>query len=400
MTSPDVLPQRVDFGIVGGGIIGLALAYELARRDRGVVVFDDATRPGNATHAAAGMVAAAAESEIEHAGFIELRRHSRALYPEFVQRLEADSGVDCAFRTRGTILVALDRDHRAEIDRLRQIVREQGFDAIALTAREISELEPNLSGRVVEGLRLPRDFHIDQRRLMHALERAATQLGVIVTTDATVERVETGGRLSGHRGDASHGDHFDVQCDQVVVAAGSWASVDLQLPFAPLPVRPVRGQVVRLHADALLQHVVRTPDVYIVPHADGELVVGASVEEQGFDPQPTAGAVLDLLRHAWRALPALYDAPLLEISVGFRPTARDHLPIIGRLGGCIAVATGHYRNGILLAPGTAQLLAQLLCEDVEHEVLRHFDPQRFVTQGAVGRPTRRPSKGESCVESA
>jgi glycine oxidase len=386
MTSPPALPQRVEFGIVGGGIIGLALAYELASRDRGVVVFDDARRAGNATHAAAGMVAAAAESEIEHAGFIELRRLSRALYPEFVKRVEADSGVDCAFRTRGTILVALDRDQSVEIARLREIVSEQGFDTVALSGREVLELEPNLSGRVVEGLRLPHDFHIDQRRFMQALRRAAKRSGALVTTDATVERVDTGGRVSGRRGDAASAERFDVRCDQVVVAAGSWTSVDLRLPFEPLPVRPVRGQVVRLQADDVLRHVVRTPDVYLVPHADGELVVGASVEEQGFDANPTAGAVLDLLRHAWRALPALYDAPLHEIAVGFRPTARDHLPIIGRLRGCTAVATGHYRNGILLAPGTARLLAQLLCEDFEHELLRWFDPQRFAVQGALQAP--------------
>ena len=385
------LPRRVEFGIVGGGIIGLSLAYELARRNRRVIVFDDAGRAGNASHAAAGMVAAAAESEMEHRGFIELRRWSRTLYPEFVRGVEAATGIDCAFRQHGTIVVALDRDHGVEVARLQVIVREQGFDAVPLTAREVLELEPNLSGRVVEGLRLAQDFHIDQRRLVQALRQGAEQASAWVTSDAIVECVDTDGNVRGRRG-ATASQHFEVRCDQVVVAAGSWSAVDLELPFEALPVRPVRGQVVRLQAAHALRHVVRTPDVYLVPHAGGELVLGASVDEQGFDARPSAGAVLDLLRHAWRALPMLSECPLLEISVGFRPAARDHLPILGRIAPRVCVATGHYRNGILLAPATARVLGQLLCDDVEHELLRDFAPQRFAP--------RRTPRGESCRESA
>lgn len=394
MTTTVVLPQRVEFGIVGGGIIGLALAYELAARGRRVVVLDDASRAGNASDAAAGMVAAAAEHEMEHAGFIELRRFSRAAYPDFVRRVQTDSGIDCAFRTEGTILVALDRDHAVELERIRAIVTEQGFDAQPLGPAEILDLEPNLSGRVVGGVRLPDDFHIDQRRFMQALRSAACGRGVLVASGACVERVDTDGHVQGRQGEGTSAARFEMHCEHVVVAAGSWSASGLELPGAPLPVRPVRGQILRLQAQALLHHVVRTPDVYLVPHAAGELVVGASVEEQGFDARPTAGAVHDLLRHAWRALPALYDAPLLEIGVGFRPTARDHLPILGRLSSHVAVATGHYRNGILLAPGTALLMSALLCDDDEHELLRHFEPQRFGRASAGSQP-----QGESCLES-
>lgn len=392
--STVALPQRTEFGIVGGGIIGLALAYELATRGRHVVVLDDAARAGNASDAAAGMVAAAAEHEMEHAGFIELRRFSRAAYPEFVRRVESDSGIDCAFRTEGTLLVALDRDHRVELERIRDIVTEQGFDAQPLDPAEVLDLEPNLSGRVVGGVRLPDDFHIDQRRFMQALRRAATERGVRIASAACVESVDTDGLVRGWQGEGTSAARFEMRCEQVVVAAGSWSASGLELPGTPLPIRPVRGQILRLQAEGLLHHVVRTPDVYLVPHAGGELVVGASVEEQGFDARPTAGAVHDLLRHAWRALPALYDVPLLEVGVGFRPTARDHLPILGRLSSRVAVATGHYRNGILLAPGTALLLSALLCDGDEHELLRHFGPQRFGRGSAASQ-----TQGETCLES-
>ncbi len=396
MSASVGLPAHTEFGIVGGGIIGLSVAYELTRRGRRVVVLDDGSRAGVATHAAAGMIAPAAESEMEHSELVELRRLSHALYPEFVQHVEADSGVDCAFRTDGTLVVALDRDHAVEIERLREIVTDQGFETHALSAREVLEIEPNVSGRVVQGLRLPQDFHVDQRSLVRALRVALARTGALLASDVVVERVERNGTITGSRRDAPTPERFEIHCDQVVVSAGSWTPVELELPFAPLPVRPVRGQVVRLHAAAALRHVVRTPDVYLVPHAAGELIVGASVEEQGFDARPTAGAVLDLLRHAWRALPVLYDAPLTEIAVGFRPTARDHLPIFGRWSSRIAVATGHFRNGILLAPGTARLLAQLLCDGVEHQLLRVFAPQRFSERGAGG---ARDPRGESCIES-
>lgn len=395
MTASVVLPERVEFGIVGGGIIGLALAYELATRGRHVVVLDDAARAGNASDAAAGMVAAAAEHEMEHEGFIALRRWSRAAYPEFVRRVEADSGVDCAFRTEGTILVALDRDHRVELERIRGIVSDQGFETQSLGTTEVLDLEPNLSGRVVGGVRLPDDFHIDQRRFMQGLRHAAEGRGALVASGACVERVDKDGHVQGRQGDGESAARFELRCEHVVVAAGSWSAVGLELPYAPLPVRPVRGQILRLQAEGVLHHVVRTPDVYLVPHTGGELVVGASVEEQGFDARPTAGAVHDLLRHAWRALPVLYDAPLMEIGVGFRPTARDHLPILGRLSSHVAVATGHYRNGVLLAPGTALLMAALLCDDDEHELMRPFAPQRFEHAGASAKP-----QGESCIESA
>jgi len=375
MNDAREIPSSVDVVIVGGGIIGLALAHELTVRHRSVVVLDDGQRAGNATRASAGMIAPAAEADVELPGLCEFRQWSHSLYPEFIARLEEVSGLQCDFRREGTLLVSLDRDHTADLERLRGIMHEQGFTTQPLTAAEVFEMEPGLSPRVVGGVLLPQDFHIDQRKFVAALHRAVTRAGGVVATDVVVEKVEPAGDVEGHGLDGSA--PFQVRGKQVVIAAGSWSNVGLESPCAGLPLRPVRGQVLRLHAPGLLQHVVRTPDVYLVPHGEGQLVIGASVEEQGFDSRPTAGAVLDLLRHAWRAIPGIYDLPLLEVSAGFRPCSRDHRPMIGRVQGHVFAATGHYRNGVLLAPGTARMLGLLLCDEAAPELMQHFDPQRF-----------------------
>jgi glycine oxidase len=191
-----------------------------------------------------------------------------------------------------------------------------------------------------------------------------------------VDALEADGRLQATR--RADGQVHDLVSRDVVLAGGSWSNVGLRGVAAHLPLRPVKGQILRLHGAALLHRVVRTPDIYLIPHRAGHLIVGASVEEQGFDHVPTAGATFDLLRHAWRALPGIYDVSLQEINVGFRPTIRDHRPVIGRLGGTrVVVATGHYRNGILQAAGTARLVADLVCDGTDSPWLRAFSPDRF-----------------------
>jgi glycine oxidase len=171
---------------------------------------------------------------------------------------------------------------------------------------------------------------------------------------------------------------FAVGCDVAVLAAGAWSSQDVAWPAPPLGVRPVKGQLVRLHGRDLLRHVVRAPQVYLVPREGGDLVVGATMEEQGFDPTPTAGAVMDLLWNARLIVPAIYDLQLAEVDVGFRPATRDHLPVIGATDvRGLYVATGHFRHGVLLAPVTAGLLADLIVEGRLEQSLAPFRPQRL-----------------------
>lgn len=392
MSAAQDVPARASAVVVGGGIIGLAIAEELGERGLDVVVLDDGGKPGNATHASAGMIAPAAESDVELPGLCEFRQWSHGLYPKFVERVERLSGIQCGFRTDGTLLVALDRDQREEVERLRNIMEDQGFSPQALGPDQVLQMEPNLSRRVVGGLLLEHDYNIDQRRLVEALRVAIDRHGGRVLSGALVERVRPAGVVEGRFHAGRGGGRFRVEGENVVVAAGSWSNVDLDSPCAPLPLRPVKGQVLRLRAPELLRRVVRTPDIYMVPHAGGDLVLGATVEEQGFDAQPTAGATFDMLRHAWRALPGIYDLPIAELSVGFRPVARDHLPVLGRITPGVCVATAHYRNGILLAPGTARILGRLICDGAEHALLEHFDPARFGTLSGRSLQAARPRR--------
>ena len=366
------LPVRVPVAVVGGGIIGLTIAYELLRRGVEAVVLERGDGHESAAWASAGMLAPAAEAEIELPGLVDLRRRSRAMYPEFIAELESRTGARCDFRTDGTLLVALDADDAAELERLRVIVTEQDFAVRPLDPDAVLALEPHLVSRLRGGLLLEEDAHVDPRRLLQALAHA---LGPRLVHGAQVQDLEPDGTL---RGKFADGHGFTLAAGQVVVAAGSWTHFGLRSPCASLPLRPVKGQSLHLRGPRLLRRVLRTPQIYLVPRGADALILGATVEEQGFDAAPTAGAALDLLRFAWRALPGIYDLELAEHCVGMRPAARDHLPVIGRMGDTrVVVATGHFRNGILLAPVTAHIVADLIVEDRRDPALDWLGPERF-----------------------
>jgi glycine oxidase len=220
---------------------------------------------------------------------------------------------------------------------------------------------------------------VDPRALCLGLERAATRCGCNVETGAVVRAVETAGdgRLV-VRGVRSDGASFALVTTTVVLAAGAWSMHELTLPIERLSLRPVKGQLVRLRGAQLLRHVVRTPHVYIVPRADGQLLIGATMEEMGFDTTPTAGATMDLLRRSWQALPGIYDLEFVEVSVGLRSAVDDHLPVVGatEVPG-LYLACGHFRHGVLLAPATAHYLARWIVEQREPAELSSFAPRRI-----------------------
>jgi glycine oxidase len=354
----DPLPARSEAVVVGGGVVALAVAYELARRGLQVLVLARDDLPGVATRAAAGMLAPTSEADLTEGPVVELELDSLGRYPGFVAGLEALTGRACGYRTEGTLWVALDRDQLGELDRLAAFQRAKGLAAERLDAEAVTAREPHVSGRAIAGLFVAGDHQVDPRALAGALEAAVEKLGGRSARGCRVTRVEhAAGGVRGVAGETRAGQPFTVACDVAVLAAGAWSG-EVDAPVPPLGLRPVKGQLVRLRGPALLRHVVRTPEVYLVPRHDGELLVGATMEEQGFDAQPTAGAVLDLLREGWRLVPGVYDLAVAEISVGFRPVVRDHLPVIGATGvPGLYVATGHFRNGVLLAPATAQHLA-------------------------------------------
>lgn len=358
----DHTAQSADVVVMGGGIIGLSVAYEAIRAGYRVIVLERERVGAGAGRVAAGMVALAMEAaEVRDRHFADLAAESCRLYPEFVRAIEADSDRPCGYRTEGSLLVALHQDHQAELERTRALQKALGIEAQRLGRTDVLQREPGLSPRVTGGLFMANDYQVDPRALCEALALAIVRRGGSVVPGANVTEIATDGRGNSKVSYECEGVRTLARAQIVVVAAGSWSNELLALAGEKLPLRPVKGQTLRLRGEALIRHVVRTPDVYLVPRANGELVVGATTEDQGFDHRPMAGAVLDLLLAAWRVLPGIYDLEVTELSVGFRPALRDNLPAIGpsKTKG-LFVATGHYRHGVLLAPATARLLVQWL----------------------------------------
>lgn len=411
-----------DTVVIGGGVIGLSVAYEAACRGLDALVIERDRPGGGATPVAAGMLAPVSEAEPTEPALLELGLASARLYPEFVERLEEDSGQPTHYERCGTLAVGLDRDDLEELDHLAASQRQMGLEVRRLGAREVRELEPRLSPKVVGGYLVEEDGQVDPRALSAALVEAIARRGGEIWAPAEVteliredeesdggdernsgevegsdgedegsngvgagavlgvrvERSATDAGTGASAGAAPRAETVTVEAGAVVVAAGAWSARALDA-LGDLPMRPVKGQVLRLRGEAgLLHHVVRTPEVYVVPRPTGEIVVGASVEEQGFDESVTAGVIMDLLEDAWEVFPGLYDLELTELSAGLRPALRDNLPAIGPtvIDG-LFLATGHYRNGILLAPVTARLLVDSIATGAVPDELRPFLPDRF-----------------------
>lgn len=365
--------------IVGGGVIGLSAAWRLARAGAEVTVIERDRAGYASSRVAAGMLAPIAEVGHGHGdeALMRFARASLARYPSFAAELEHDADLPVFLEARGTLFVALDRDDAESIRRAYEFRRSLGVPVEWLPGARAREIEPLLAPRATAAMRIPDDRQIDARALVTALARACTRRGVTIREGSAVERVNVrDGAVVGVRVDDA-----DVDADVVVMAAGAWSGAIGGIPAgAVAPVRPVKGQIVRLQGTGgfALTHVIRTPRVYILPKPDGSVLVGATQEEAGFDARPTAGGVKHLLEHAWEVLPATYELPFETVEVGFRPAARDHLPIIGATGTHgLVMATGHFRGGILLAPATADALVEGIAKGRFGDEVAAFSPTRF-----------------------
>jgi glycine oxidase len=354
--------RNFDAVFVGGGVIGLCCAWYAARRGAEVAVLERAQPPAGATRVAAGMLAPVGELAFGEPRLLEMTLASARLYPEFVAELEAAAGVSPGYAQRGALHVALDRDEAAELRRVHDLQRSLGLEAEWLAPRRCRELEPGLTPSFNGGVHAPGEAAIDPRALTAALLAALDLAGAEVRTGAeVVDGVFDGERLTGVR--TATGE--ELRAGAVVLAAGAWSGRAEWLPeHARPPVRPVKGQTLELRSrdgGAPCQRILVSERVYLVPRADGRLIVGATVEEQGFDTAVTAGGVHELLREAYRLLPDIAEMELVEALAGLRPGTPDNLPLIGpgAVEGLI-LATGHYRNGILLAPLTAEAVAATL----------------------------------------
>jgi glycine oxidase len=363
--------MTTDVAVVGGGVIGLAVAWRCARRGLRVRVYDPSPGQG-ASHASAGMLAPVSEAYFGETELTRLLVESAARWPAFREELEAVAGVPIGYRDEGTLVVALTPDDLAQVERLREYQASLGLPISGLRPAQVRDREPLLSPRLRGGAFAPEDRQVDPRRLVAALGAALDAAGVPIEPHQV-------------------SDPSTVDAEVVVVAAGCGTTA-----LTGLPVRPVKGQILRLRAPAGappgFRHVIRGyadgRSVYLVPRADGEVVVGATVEELG-DGAVTAGGVLELLRAAVDLVPELAEYELAEAGVGHRPGTPDNAPIVGWLDPPrVAVAAGHFRHGVVLTPITADGVADLVTAGDVPPVLAPFGPARFphrADQGEVSR---------------
>jgi glycine oxidase len=379
-----------DVVVVGGGVIGLAIAWRAAGAGMTVTVVDETPGQG-ASWAAAGMLAPVTEVHYGERPLLGLNLAAADRWPAFAAEVEEASGHPVGYRPGGTLAVARDADDNAALEDLYQFQLRCGLRVERLRSRECRQLEPGLAPGIRGGVLAAGDHQVDNRALVQALLIACRRAGVRLVEGRVGEVTVEGDRVTGVAlADGGRPDGGPaLAAGTVVLAAGCWSGGLGGLAAEALPpVRPVKGQLLYLRGPAdepLCSRNVRGLEVYVVPRGDGRVVVGATVEEQGFDTTVTAGAVHDLLRAALELLPDAAELELAETVVGLRPGSPDNAPMLGPAGPeGLVVATGHYRNGILLTPVTADAIAELLATGRVPDLLAPFAPGRF--PGGVAAP--------------
>ena len=366
--------RTADVVIVGGGVIGLTIARALVQRGvRDVCVIERSTLGTEASFAAGGILAPQAEANARD-DFFELASRSRDLYEDFAGALWEETGVDVELDSTGTLYVALRDGDLSEIEKRYEWQLRAGLAVERLTAAQARELEPCIGEGVKGALRFPRDVQVENRRLLNALVKSVDKLGVTITTETNVESVVVGrGRVTGV--ETSRG---AVTCQKIVVAAGTWSST---IENARTPkIEPVRGQMICLDAKPqLTRHIIYSPRGYLVPRRDGRLIAGSTSENAGFTKQVTTEGISHIMANAHEISPAISALPILDTWSGLRPRAADGLPVLGPCGEIdgLFYATGHYRNGILLAPVTGELIAEAVVAGRISPLLAAFSPNRF-----------------------
>jgi glycine oxidase len=374
----------LDVVVVGGGVIGLSAAWRLAQAGARVQVFYGADQTGAASTAAAGMLTPVTEAYWGEEALLALTLDSMRRWPAFAAELGDQSGIDVAFEQRGVLAVGLDGDDLAEIDDLHRLHEQFGLPTKVLRGRDLRAVEPMLAPQVRRGFLAPDDGAVDPRRVWAALTAAVNRAGGTLHPWDVDALVLDGNRVTGVEIDG------EVRsAGAVLLAAGAWSPLVTGLPVAAVPqVRPVYGEVLRLRAgdggvggrpSSVLRAVVRGRHVYVVPRDSGEVVVGATSRERGYDTRVTAGGAYELLRDARSVLPGLDELELVEATAGLRPGTPDNAPMIGWSGvEGLFLATGHYRNGILLTPVTADAVASVLTGgELPDVVARAAAPDRF-----------------------
>jgi glycine oxidase len=376
-----------DVAVIGGGVIGLSVAWRALQRGLRVVVLERDQPGAGTSRVAAGMLAPIAEADPAERPLLRLGLASARAYPAFVQELTEAAGEDPGYLRCGTLVAARDADEAQALQRELEMRRELGLAVQRLRASEARRLEPALAPTLRLALEIPDDHAIDPRRLCRALTRAVGATGGALRSGAEVARLSiVDDRVAGVV--LASGER--LAAEQVVIAAGPWSDRLDGIPDgldAGVRIRPVKGQILRLRdpgGPGLLTRVMRMAGGYVVPRGDGRYALGATMEERGFSTVVTAGPVFELLRDAIELLPGLAELEIEELCAGVRPGTADNAPVIGR-GSARGLhwATGHHRHGILLAPITAELVAGALTGEEPSELSAAFAPGRFAAAAAV-----------------
>lgn len=348
--------MTADIGIVGGGIIGCAIAYELAKARAGrIVVFERGVPGAQASGAAAGVLAVSS-SRAPGGVLFDLKRRGIACFPTLVEALRAETGIDVEYRQDGLVEVAFSEEQLHSLATLVQRRRGQGFHSELLTAGALREREPQASEEAAGAAFFPDDHAVNNARLVEALRAAAERRGVEIRCNADIDAIE---RADGRVAAVSHGGRRTA-VGQLVIAAGAWSRALGELLRVKVPVRPDRGEMAALLAPRAVRHTLAWGDGYLVPRRDGEVLVGSTSTRNVWDCTVSARSLSLLLSRAVRMVPALGDAPVVRAWAGLRPLSTIRRPIIDRLPGYanVLLATGHHRNGIVLAPITGRLVAE------------------------------------------
>jgi len=364
-----------DIVVIGAGIVGCAIAAELARRGASVSILDGRAPGAGATQASGGMLAPYTEAA-EGGPLLELGARSLALFDAFVNGIEADSRVAVGYERSGTLHVARAEQTLAHFTSMHEQLAQLGVPSELLSPAAARAYEPHLAADIFGGLLLPTQGLISAPGLTQAMVEAAQRRGATLLPQANATRIRRRGARV-----AIDTDHRTIEADAVVLACGAWSGqVDVEGASGAVPARPVRGQL--LHLGWHGPHVARITwdeHCYLVPWRDGTLLVGATVEDAGFEEQTTVAGVRQLLEAVCDLLPNAWRATLLSARVGLRPGSPDPLPIIGWSEAVpgLMYATGHYRNGVLLAPLTAQLVADAIVDGRIDDALAVTSPARF-----------------------
>jgi glycine oxidase len=367
-----------DAVIAGGGLIGLACAWRAARAGMSVRIVERDRLGGGASGVAAGMLAPVGEASWGEDALLGLGLESLRLWDGFAAELEAESGESAGYRRLGALHLALDRDEAEVLHRHHDLHQELGLESEWMRPTACRRLEPGISTSVTAGVYAPGDGGADPVAVGAALAAALRRLEVPVDEGAEITRLD----LSGGGCELDLGGDRVIRARRLVVAAGAWSGSLEWLPEADRPpVRPVKGEILTLRSrdgEPVCGRIVGGERVYLVPRDDGRLIVGATVEERGFDTTVTAGGVHELLREAYRVLPEVAEMELLAARAGLRPGTPDNAPLIGRgTDERLILATGHHRNGVLLAPVTAEAVAALIAGEEPGIDLAPFSPARF-----------------------